>query len=55
MIIYKVTLFSYGNARSVICQGFDVVSAIQSNGLPVNEIVRVELVGSANEENLTIS
>ena len=53
MNIYRILTSNYGNTQSYIVQAYDVINAIQCNGIPMQDVIRVELIGSANEINNT--
>lgn len=53
MGIYEILAFSYGNTRKVLVNGYDIVSAVMSSGLPQNEVISVKLVDSSDIEDFT--
>lgn len=53
MGIYEILAFSYGNARKVIVNGCDIVSAVMNSGVPQSEVISVKLVGSSDIQDLT--
>lgn len=54
MNVYKVLTFDGFMSKEIIIDGFNVVSAIQThNTIPLNQIIKVELVGSQVQENHT--
>jgi len=47
MNVYKILTFDGYNSVEYVVYGYDMVSAIQSNGMIIqNQIVKSELVGS---------
>ena len=53
MNTYRVITFSYSNTQAFIVQAFDIVGAVNSAGVNMQEVIKVELVGSAEEIDLT--
>lgn len=52
MHIYKILVFDGYNSRTVLINGYNLIEAIQNNGQIIqNQIIKVELIGSENQEN----
>lgn len=54
MNIYKIVTFDGFNSKQFIVSGYDLVYAIQCNGAILqNQIIKAELVGSQNKQDLS--
>lgn len=50
MNIYRILTFDGCSSRCVYASGFDIISAIQTSGVPINEVIRAELIGAEEIE-----
>jgi len=48
MNIYEILTFSYGNSQQYIVQAYDISQACMNNGINMQEVVSIKLVGSAS-------
>lgn len=46
---YRILTFIYGNTQAHIVEGYDIVRAIQNNGINMIEVIKVELIDSSDE------
>lgn len=49
MNIYKILTLNCGCVTEITAIGYDIISAIQSNGICQSDIIRIELIGSQNK------
>lgn len=53
MNIYKLLSLSYGETKTTLVKAPDMQQAIYASGINMFDIVKIELVGSSNIEDLS--
>jgi len=53
MNIYRILIMNCGTSQSYMVQACDAVTAIHNSGINPFDVIRLELIGSVNETDLT--
>ena len=52
MNLYKILTFDGCNSNEFLVYSFDIIQAIQNSGIIYQQVIRVELIGSQNQQNI---